>query len=110
MVTSALPEVQSEYDVWNVATTYWVRVDDWALIGSVVRESSAYKITLNHYLTTGPTYRTSAFMVEPPGSRSNLDEYATRLSEAHHIAEPAWLAPSLHEIVRRLDADWQRSR
>jgi len=110
MDTVTLPEIESDYDVWNVEHHYWVRVDDWALTGGVERESGVYKITLNQYPPSGPTYRTAMFAVEPPGSRFNLERYAARLAHAHGIPEPSWLAPSLREIVRRLDADSDRSR
>ena len=109
MDTVTLPEMQSEYDVLNLTYRYGVRVDDWALTGGVDHESGLYKLALNQYPPSGPTYRTSMFAVEPPGGSVDLDGYAARLAHAHGIPEPAWLAPSLREIVRRLDADWNRS-
>lgn len=98
-----LPEIQSEYDVWNVSPVYWVRVTDWALVGGYERELSLYKVALNQYPDEGPTYRTAQIGMEPPARGVDPVDLAARLAYAHKIVTPDWLAPSLAEIVRLLN-------
>lgn len=108
MVSTMTPTIETEFNAWDLVHVYWVRVGEWAAVGRIDPDEGLFKVVLNQYQESGPTYRQSLIALEPPARSVSADDIAARLAYAHGIDQPDWLAPALREIISRLNAEWER--